>query len=59
MVLECQSDHESEWAANLSITAKIGCTTETLRRWMRQSERDSGQHSAQASSERDRGGSRL
>jgi transposase len=43
MVLEAQGQHESQWAAIVSIAAKIGCTAETLRRWVRQAERDSGQ----------------
>lgn len=36
--------HESQWAAINSIAAKIGCTIETLRRWLRQAERDDGRH---------------
>ncbi len=43
MVLEHQDEHESQWAAINSIAAKIGCTAETLRRWVRQAERDTGQ----------------
>jgi transposase len=35
MVLEHQDEHESQWAAIHSIAAKIGCTAETLRRWVR------------------------
>src|SRR4030095_15037715 len=43
LVLEHQGQHDSQWAAIESIAAKIGCTAETLRRWVRQHERDSGQ----------------
>ena len=43
MVVEAQGQHDSQWAAIESIAAKIGCTPETLRRWVRQHERDSGQ----------------
>jgi len=43
MVGEVQGQHDSQWAAIESIAAKIGCTAETLRRWVRQHERDSGQ----------------
>ena len=43
MVVESQSEHDSQWAAIESIAGKIGCTAETLRRWVRQHERDSGQ----------------
>ena len=42
MVLDQQNQHESQWAAMVSIAAKIGCTTETLRRWVRRHERDHG-----------------
>ncbi len=42
MVLESQGQYESQWAAIESISAKIGCTAETLRRWVRQAERDEG-----------------
>ena len=35
MVLEHQKDHDSQWAAIGSISGKIGCTAETLRRWVR------------------------
>jgi transposase-like protein len=40
MVLDHQGDHASQWAAIGSIAAKIGCTAETLRGWVRQAERD-------------------
>jgi transposase-like protein len=36
MVGEHRSDYASEWAALTSIAGKIGCTTETLRRWCRE-----------------------
>jgi transposase len=42
MVAEHAAQHSSQWAAIESIAAKIGCTAETLRRWVRQSERDAG-----------------
>jgi transposase-like protein len=54
LVLDHQDDHESEWAAICSIAAKIGCTAETLRRWVRQAERDSGKREGQTTSERER-----
>ena len=43
LVQQHQGDHPSEWAAITSIAAKIGCTGETLRGWLRQAERNSGQ----------------
>jgi transposase len=42
MVLEHEGEHASQWAAISSIAAKIGCTAETLRGWVRQAERDQG-----------------
>lgn len=35
MVFEHAEEHESQWAAMGPIAAKIGCTTETLRKWVR------------------------
>jgi transposase len=54
MVLEHQGDHGSQWAAIGSIAAKIGCTAETLRGWVRQAERDSGLRAGTTGEERDR-----
>jgi len=38
MVREHQSEYSSEWAAIQSISAKFGCTAETLRSWVRRAE---------------------
>lgn len=54
MVLEHAKDHASEWEAIGSIAAKIGCTGETLRGWVRQAERDRGLRPGLTSDERDR-----
>ena len=54
LVLEHQGEHESQWAAIISIAGKIGCTPETLRRWVRQSERDLGKRAGLPTSERER-----
>jgi transposase-like protein len=54
MVLEHGGDHASQWAAIGSIAAKIGCTAETLRKWVRQGERDAGQRPGTTTEERDR-----
>jgi transposase len=54
MVSEHQGEHESQWAAICSIAAKIGCTAETLRRWMRQHERDTGQRAGPTTDEQRR-----
>ena len=42
MVLEHGADHASQGAAIGSIAAKIGCTAETLRGWVRQVELKEG-----------------
>src|SRR5436190_21752440 len=44
LVREHQAEHTSLWAVIESIAAKIGCTAETLRHWVRQAERDAHQH---------------
>ena len=54
MVLEHQSDYPSQWAAMTSIASKIGCTAETLRKWVRQAERDQGLRGGTTTEERDR-----
>jgi transposase-like protein len=54
MVVEAQGQHESQWAAIVSIAAKIGCTAETLRRWVRRHERDSGQRQGMTTAESQR-----
>ena len=42
MVMEHEAAHDSQWAAIASIAEKIGCSAETLRKWVRQAERDAG-----------------
>ena len=54
MVLEHAGDYPSQWAAIGSIAAKIGCTAETLRSWVRRAERDQGLRAGATSEERDR-----
>jgi transposase len=54
MVLEHQDEHNSQWAAIGSIAAKIGCTAETLRKWVRQAERDQGRRPGLTTEERER-----
>ncbi len=39
LVFEQQEHHESQWAAINSVAEKIGCTSETLRKWVRVIER--------------------
>src|SRR4051812_30639632 len=54
MVMEHRGEHRSEWAAIQSIAAKIGCMPETLRLWLRQSERDRGERSGPTTDEREK-----
>jgi transposase-like protein len=54
MVQEHGGEHASQWAAISSIAAKIGCNAETLRLWVRQSERDKGKRAGLTSDERER-----
>ena len=54
MVLDHQGEHASQWAAIASIAAKIGCTGEALRNWVRQAERDQGQRSGPTSQAQER-----
>ena len=42
MLFEHRSEYASEWEAMGSIASKIGYTAETLRKWVRQAEVDSG-----------------
>ena len=43
MVVEHRGEHASQWAAIVSIAAKIGCTPQTLHDWVKKAEIDSGQ----------------
>ena len=54
LLLEHKGEYPSEWAAMTSIAAKIGCTGETLRHWVRQAERDQGLRSGPTSEDRER-----
>jgi transposase len=54
MVSEHADAHSSLWAAIRSIADKIGCSPETLRKWVVQSERDAGRRSGLTTEERAR-----
>ena len=54
MVLEHRDEYPSQWAAIRSIAEKLDCTTEVVRRWVRQAERDTGQRPGLTTSERER-----
>src|SRR3712207_6572725 len=54
MVLDHGGDHASQWSAIGSIAAKIGCTAETLRTWVRQAGRDKGLGAGPTTAEQER-----
>lgn len=53
MVFDHAPEHPSQWAAIRSVGDKLGVRTESLRRWVRQAERDSGLRPGLTTSERD------
>ena len=54
MVFEHADEYGSQWEAMCSIAAKIGCTPETLRKWVRKTEVDTGRRDGVTSDERAR-----
>ena len=42
LVLTSEHEHSSRWAATQSVASKIGCTPETLRKWIQRTEVDQG-----------------
>ncbi len=53
LVFEHRDEYESEWAAITSIATKFGCSTETLRNWVRKAETDAGQRPGVATSQQE------
>ena len=51
LVFEHRDEYESEWAAITSIATKFGCSTETLRNWVRREETDAGRRPGVTSSQ--------
>ena len=54
MFFEHGAEYGSEWEAMCSIAEKIGCSAETLRKWMRQTEVDTGRRAGLTSEEQAR-----
>ena len=54
LVREHGAEHPSQWAAIASIAGKLGCTAETLRKWVRQAERDAGMRGGLTTAEHQR-----
>ena len=54
MVFEHVSEYSSQWESICSIVTKIGCTAETLRKWVRRTEVDTGRRDGVRSDDRAR-----
>ena len=54
MVAESRGDYPSQWAAVESVASKIGCTPQTLLKWVRQHERDTGQREGPSTADQKR-----
>src|SRR5947208_1102198 len=54
MVVEHRDEYPTEWAALASISSKLGMTPETLRKWLRRDQVDSGGRPGVTTSERER-----
>jgi transposase len=54
LVLEHEDQYASQWAGIRSVAGKIGCSPETLRKWVRQVERDAGRRPGLSTEERER-----
>ncbi len=53
MVFEAEGHSGSQWAAIVSVSNKLGMTSETLRRWVRRVEVDEGRRGGVTSDERE------
>ena len=54
LVFEHEDQHDTQWAAIRSVAEKIGCSSETLRHWVRRAERDQGHRPGLTTDERAR-----
>jgi len=53
MMFEQQGEYPTQWGAISSIAARIGCSGEALRNWVRQAEADAGRRTGLATTERE------
>jgi transposase len=53
LVQELQKEGHSEWSAMQSISEKLGCTPESVRRWVRQAQRNEGKRPGPTTFEQD------
>ena len=53
MVFDQAPEHPSQWAAIRSVGEKLGIRTESLRRWVRQAERNAGTRPGLTTTERE------
>jgi transposase len=51
LVVEATPQHYSQWAAIESVAGKIGASPETVRKWVRRAEVDSGERAGMTSEE--------
>lgn len=54
MVFDLAGEYDSQWSAIVSMADKIGCSPETLRRWVRRAEVDTGLREGLTSADRSR-----
>jgi transposase len=54
LATEAMDKHDSRWAAVESISKKLGCSPQTLDKWLKQAERDTGKRAGLTTDERTR-----
>ena len=54
LVLDSEGQHPSRWATIVSVSGKIGCIPETLRKWVHDAQRDTGPRAGLSKDERQR-----
>jgi transposase len=54
MVMEHAGEYDSQWSTIISIASKIGCSPETLRKWVRRMEVDTGMREGLTTADRTR-----